>query len=190
MVARILAAYDMADRATLAEGRAWYPVMADTVRALAEGYGIPFERAVGVLAVTSPQCSVSENIRITDNILEAFSAGKEGPPSVHFVDAIWSAWSILEGDFSPLEWHTTKAGVRTKAQKTRSFYRNILGETDYVTIDRWAARIAFGAEVINQPSSGCYRRVEAAYRDAAAQRNETPRDLQAIVWIVTRGKAW
>src|SRR5690606_6619528 len=79
-----------------------------------------------------------------------------------------------------------------KGDKVRSFYLNILGDTDAVTVDRHAPELYLGKRVADRarPSVGkrLYREASDASRTAAAQapRQPTPRDLQAITWLVWR----
>lgn len=193
MVDRIVAIYRDTDSATRNEGRAWYPTMLRHVLRLAGKYMRHPVHVAAVMAATSPRVSVQRNIAITESILAATSNGHRpdaaslGLGMRAFVRA---GIRCALGTLDDMEFHTTKTGMVTGAQKTRCFYRNILGDTDHVTVDVWATRAACGDDVEGQPSGANYRAIADAYRAAAQIVGESPRDLQAIVWIATRGEAW
>lgn len=86
--------------------------------------------------------------------------------------------------------------------KRRSFYRNISGDEDHVTVDMWAIRAAMGEKVYNSgkidkkgncivpfdsPAPNTYNLFVEAYREAASRLREegieiTPARLQAATW--------
>jgi hypothetical protein len=187
--ARILAAYDMADSATRAEGRAWYGLYRDVCHNLAERYDIESTLVIAAGALLSPQTTVDINLRNLETLCEAYARGDEYPPNVHIPDHLDRAWDALGGDLSSLTIAYTRAGLPKGNLKTRYFYRNILGDESLVCVDRWAARVA-GVHVEHQPKNKAYRDIANAYSGVAARVGESPRDLQAITWIVTRGGAW
>jgi hypothetical protein len=84
--------------------------------------------------------------------------------------------AILSGEVSP--------GAGVGGPKVTAFYRAIIGDTDSVVLDRWALRAA------GHPRDTCtplqYRRYAGTFREAAAECGETPREFQAIIWIVLR----
>jgi hypothetical protein len=58
-----------------------------------------------------------------------------------------------------------------------------------VTVDVWAARAAYGEWMPAWPEGHTYTRLARAYTAAADALGETPRDVQAAVWIHVRGAA-
>ncbi|MEV2238796.1 hypothetical protein [Micromonospora sp. NPDC049891] len=80
------------------------------------------------------------------------------------------------------------------APKTTRFARNILGDREQVTVDVWAARIAFGPDFTGDAEAtldrkNVYAAVEHAYRLAAGRAGVDPTTMQATTWVVIRGKA-
>ncbi len=69
--------------------------------------------------------------------------------------------------------------------KVRSFYANISGDQNAVTVDAWAQRIA-GYEYPNGLAPNKYDHYADAYRDAARRAGESPATMQAITWIAYR----
>lgn len=74
--------------------------------------------------------------------------------------------------------------------KTRSFYRNIMGDAQEVTIDRWAIRVATGqGKEVDKATIAARKMMQRGYRLAAERCNLAPRDLQAVTWVVQRSSA-
>jgi hypothetical protein len=89
------------------------------------------------------------------------------------------AWRIANGE-APL--------AVLNGPKVRSFWANIMGDTDAVTCDVWAVFVALGRKderMVSTPAR--YRMVADAYRRAAAILGVTPRGCQAAVWVDARG---
>lgn len=77
-----------------------------------------------------------------------------------------------------------------RGPKTSAFARNLLGDREAVTVDVWAARVAFG-ETSEDPESdlgkvGVYDAVAHCYRLAARRIGVDPTTMQATTWIVAR----
>lgn len=190
MVARLLAAYDMADQTTRDIGDEWYATMRTIVDSLAESADLPSVQVSACMAVLSANTGVADNIRYCEGFVEHYRAlgpGAGPPRGFHTIDASERAWQCLTGDLSPIAIVYGRNGP-TGSLKTRYFHRNIMGATDVVTIDRHAARMA-GSTNDHQPTSARYRRIAAAYVKAADRRGVSPRTLQATVWVVSRGGA-
>lgn len=69
--------------------------------------------------------------------------------------------------------------------KTRAFYRNILGDTEAVTVDVWAARVV-GVDESLLKRKGVYDAIAEAYRIAARDAGVEPATMQATTWVVAR----
>lgn len=76
-----------------------------------------------------------------------------------------------------------------KGPKTRSFGLNLLGRYETVTVDVWAYRAAVPTGNVENMGAREYREIAQAYIDVANYFGITPAQLQAIVWVVIRGKA-
>jgi hypothetical protein len=76
-------------------------------------------------------------------------------------------------------------------RKVRSFYRNIVGHTGHVTVDRHAVAIVAGRPLTDREGKvleriGPYTYVAGAYRAAARRLGVAPTELQAVTWLVWR----
>lgn len=190
MTRNILAVYDATDASTRAAGRAWYDDMMAHCDRIARTNGLPPTLVAAAMAALSPNVNVQGNIAICERVCSDYANGVPfHRTGGHTWQELGNAWTCLEGDLTPMIIHTTLDGTPTGSLKTRSFYRNIIGDLEYVTVDRHATRVA-GSRNGGQPTHRRYRRFADAYRRAAAARGETPRDMQAITWIATRGEAW
>ena len=71
--------------------------------------------------------------------------------------------------------------------KTNAFARAIAGDVNAVVVDVWMCRAArLGKDA---PNKGEYHAIAEAVRTVAADYGMTPAIMQAMIWIVVRGKA-
>lgn len=198
-VGRILRAYDAATAVELAAGESWYADARTVCEGIAADTGLPATIVVAVLAHTSANTGIADNIAMTRRVCEAYRDNPDATlPSVHTADVMGKVdMTLRDYDLSPLDyvtttrqWRDVPAGTRTANLKVRSFFRCVLGDASYVAVDVWATRVADPGAGDSQPTHARYRAIEAAYRVAARRRGVAPAVMQATVWIVARGKAW
>jgi hypothetical protein len=181
MVRSIRRAWDAASADDLAAGLSWYATANGTARALAAGTDgrVSLEQAAGVIAALSPRMQWGRNVRLAALVVDAHGLNLPMPGGV-FRRQLDTACAILDGRLDG-----------PTGPKVSAFYRAILGDHDAVVVDVWAARAA-GLDMPDGTtiSPAQYRRIAAAYRSAAAAIGTvSPRDLQAAVWVATRGRA-
>ena len=166
-------------------GLAWYSRFRALAADLADRHGVSVEQAAGVLAIVSPRVTVGTSVAIADGVLAGWVAGGEEAAARTrggLGERIDAAARWLAGDEGPLAMDDD--GTLTTSRKVRSFWRNIMGDTDAVTVDVWATRAA-GA-TLDQPSGGGYVAVAEAYRAVARRHGLSARDVQAIAWCAIR----
>lgn len=71
--------------------------------------------------------------------------------------------------------------------KTNAFARAIAGDEDAVVIDSWMCKAA--AIGRDAPSPVQYRRISEAVTTLARRHSVSPRTMQALIWIIVRGKS-
>lgn len=181
MVASIVRTYRDATADQIAAGRRWYPAAGAIATGIADWAGLPADRVAAAIAALSPRNPWAWNVADAAAFADAAAAGRPTRPSATtFNSNADRAWAILNGG----------ADWRTSALKVRSFVANILGDTDAVTVDVWAIRVATDGRIDTVRNDGQYRRVADAYRSAALYLLGadsvviTPRDLQAVTWLV------
>ena len=162
------------------DGAQWYGAAQTIARIVADGLDLPLTHGAGIVAALSPQCSWDENV----NRALAFADGDDvaGMP-----DGLRKAKAIASGQHP-----ATVLGGR----KVRSFYANIVGCHNAVTVDRHAVAIVFDRpltdkeiKVLERP--GPYSVIAAAYRTVARRHGIAPSTLQAITWLAWRRiKGW
>lgn len=178
-IARVLATFDSATPAQRELGATWYPDAHAVAVELASAAGVSVEHTAAVLAHTSPKTRWSANVaQATALVL----ADKRLPGALRA--NVERARAALASD-DPLD------TFGPTAPKTRNFARNILGDSDAVTIDVWATRIALGPDAGESTLKrrGVYDALADVYRTAAAKRGVEPSTMQATTWIVKRGRA-
>jgi hypothetical protein len=176
---RILDTYDAADDETRRLGAAWYPNARRMALAMVpNGSADDARAACGVVAALSPRCGWAQNLAWAAKVLAA-KRNRKACPEVHTRAMRAQAWRIAGGEY-PLD--------VLNGPKVRAFYCNLTGGYDAVTVDVWAARVAFGRLDIPGPGNR-YAEIARAYMDAANCRLTRPAIMQATTWIQIRGKA-
>lgn len=145
------------------DGRNWYRDATAQIDFVAESEGWDRDEFAGVLAVTSPRCSVLRNIRM----------------SLHFMHFRNDRVVPMRGIRRSLANFLDGKGI--KGQKTSAFCDNLSGRYDSVTLDVWMA-YALGIEQsdFNRKAS----REEATRRVVRVARRLRiePAQAQAAIW--------
>lgn len=173
-VRRILRTFDSANASDVESGAVWYADAGDIATDLASAAGSR-EHAAAVIAHLSPRTTWSRNVAGAVGLVsDGNTHGCIGANVDRARRALQSADPI----------------ATLNGPKTRRFALNILGDRSAVTVDVWAARVAFGTAVSDPESAlsrvGVYDAIEHAYRLAAARRGVDPTTMQATTWIVAR----
>lgn len=173
VVARILRAWDAATERDREAGRTWYADAAEVASELAP-YAGSVEHAATVIAHLSPRTSWARNVAGARGLVYHGMAEHCMPANV---DRARNALA-------------SKTPVATlNGPKVRRFAQNILGDTDAVTVDVWAARVALATPPDADrilARKGVYDALEDAYRVAARRRGVAPSVMQATTWVVAR----
>ena len=181
MVRRLVAAYRGASAADADAGRRWYADAEAAAIALAAGTDgrVDRETAAGVIAAFSPRMPWARNLRVAAACVDAHVAGRP-MPRMAMGASHRAAERVLAHEPGAL-----------RAPKVRAFAANLTGDTRAVTVDVWAVRAATGDPMPDgrQITPAQYRRIAAAYTEAAERVGIEPRDLQAVVWVSIRGRA-
>lgn len=169
---RILAVFDKATKADVEAGAQWYHEAQELAINLARNDGQSVEHAAAVISHLSPRTTWTRNVTGAITLL-TYGEQADGIIGSNYARARASL------DFEdPLE--------SFNGPKTRRFYLNIIGDSEAVTVDVWAARVAQVDETL-LGRVGVYDAVEAAYQRAARRRGVEPSTMQATTWVVVRG---
>jgi hypothetical protein len=168
---RILAVFDRATPHNVESGATWY----EDAQALARQWSIEtaydVEHCAAVLSHLSPRTTWTRNVMGAADLLR-YGSKAPGVIGANFERAASSL------DVEDVE--STFGGP-----KTLRFFRNILGDTEAVTVDVWALRVV-GLDDSTIGRVGVYDAIEAAYQRAARRRGVEPTTMQATTWIVCR----
>lgn len=184
MVTRILSTWARATATDAESGATWYgsDSMAILVGLVGEG-AASVEHAAAVVSHLSPRTSWGRNVAGAYGLVRE---GADGAAAVGCMAGNVSRALVALHSDSPLD--TFGAG----ALKTARFARNLLGDRSVVTVDVWAARVAFPDSVSGKDAEltlkrkGVYEAVESAYIEAAMTVGVDPTTMQATTWIVAR----
>lgn len=173
-IAALLTWLDSATPAQIAAGLRWYDDAKRLAEELAALARIDVRQACAVIAATSINTSWQGNVTLSRKAAQQHRRGRK---RVHVGLSATDTYcrAALAGD--PLPFQTAKL---------RNFALAIAGDDQAVVVDRWMYR-AVGETDSQSPAK--YDRVANAVRVAAAQRCLTPRECQAVVWVVVRDAA-
>lgn len=176
LVCRILRTFDAATPAQIESGARWYDEAGDLASSLAHLAGSR-EHAAAVISHLSPRTPWSRNVFAATALLTggAREAREYGAMS-----------SNVERAEASLEFADPIDSFGPSAPKTRSFYLNIVGDREAVTVDVWALRVAGIEDDRTVKRVGAYDAMAHAYRLAAGRRGVDPATMQAVTWIVAR----
>lgn len=139
-----------------------------------------------VIAVLSPSVTWEQNKKDTSTIIKAYLAG----------DSINSFTVSTYGNNKLLAWgilnETDDLTPKATNPKTYSFYENIFNPycSRHVTIDRWAIKaLTTKKSLYGTPLRGkLYKESVKVYKRLAQEMNLLPNQVQALAWVVIRGK--
>jgi hypothetical protein len=161
------------------EGIYWYPKVHIMAVKLAKRYDRPLFQVAGIIAALSPRNKFSRNMVDAESIL------RDGPAAVvaTFGANKRKALSILQAlDYEEV------LGI-LNGNKVKAFCSNIFhaGHDKEVTIDVWMLRLM---GIDGALSDQKYEDMAFAVRTIAQQLRLSPKALQAVTWIETRGAAF
>lgn len=172
--------YNMATADQVARGLAWYRTahkLAGRIGALCNG---DETTGAAMLAVLSPGTEWSANV----DAAYIVATRDYRRPILSYGQNVKKAEAIRDG-VDPV----TSIG---RGPKTNAFFRNILLDEEPVTVDRHAARSAFGIRILPDEAArrvgwaGWYEALESIYRVGADRRGLIPYQYQAVVWLSFR----
>lgn len=183
-------------------GTEWYDTANQYIQNLAEATGRTPEQVAGVVAAFSPRTAWDPaNLTQATHFLLNYDpnnpdALNEGWPGL--AENLKRAQRIVQGGGDHDSVLEALQGAGKDAPKITSFYKNMLGDPDAVTIDTWMARAILGEGQDMAPGdasqqalgwTGSYEKMADVVRRAAKDLGISPRALQAIVWTQVNPQA-
>lgn len=161
----------------------WYGDQRREIGRVADELDIDPDTFAAVVAVLSPRMRWVHNIDTARLVVEYYQrGGEESITDLYLNEGVYAfranvikAFKILSAGPDSVKW----------GPKTWSFYRNLCGDPDAVTVDRHHARIMLG---LHQPGDAklsplAYREMAAVTRDVAKFLGLPPAELQASLWV-------
>jgi hypothetical protein len=157
-------------------GLAWYRLHGRRIVDTGAAHGLTPEASVALFAALSPQTSIQRNWSNFKVCVQDRSARR----------AVYAS-RAMRAKINGFYRGTFTIADITAGPKVTSFYRNLLGDEEVVTVDRHAAALVYGAPLGKQCLTiGMYRYCEIIIQAAAAILEITPAQCQAIAWIAWR----
>lgn len=157
------------------DGLQWYGVHREWTRELADRTNTPVATVACIVAVLSPQCPWQKNIVCATELLSLGMVKTAGP----YGSNILKAHKVLE------EKITDTRAVMPHGPKVWNFSRNLMGDTEAVTIDTHMVQLLDHEFVPHGKKVGWrqYGNYLSPLRELAADLHLRPCDLQAILWL-------
>ena len=156
----------------------WYPIAHAFCAQWAQAFGLETWQVAGIVAALSPQLSWEKNKEQAIESIARLQNSRTLDGMMAYPANKAKAIRIFKGE-APLD---VLGGM-----KVRSFYRNIMLDTESVTIDRHACAIALHG--LNTDKSGqvsvtdkLYRLLARAYADVAHNYGVAPFVIQSVTW--------
>jgi hypothetical protein len=183
MVKNVLYVYSTASPDDMSEGMNWYSEAFNYCKRVSEDYGIDIDRVVALVSVISPGLIWGGNLTIPEKIIDLWQRGvpvHEWQGFQCWPKNLEKAETILNGDLSVMN-----------GPKVNAFFRNIKGETEPVTIDRWSIRVAMddpklGGGQIEPSGKQVYEALVNVYKEVGEIVGQEACDVQAVTWTVYR----
>ena len=156
----------------IAQACSWYSDAERECEELALQHEIPVAVACGVVAAWSPRMPWKRNLEVAGLWLQ-------GETGLGLGSSVVRANAVMREGISALN--------KPTSPKTYNFALNLFGDTDAVTIDVHMIRAA-GIDDRDAPTTVQYREMVAAVRRLARRWRMQPRDMQALIWIMQRGR--
>lgn len=154
----------------------WYDQASAELR---RWFGKDADRMADLIAATSLGTRASDEAGRSPNVQEAIAAYialKSGKS----VDEAGITFAGPTGPMKKLMVERVFKGLSPESPKAGNFARNIKGDPNAVTIDRWMARIFYGRERVSPEQSNFLQHwVRQMAWDAGVQ----PREMQAGIWV-------
>ena len=151
------------------EGQDWY---AKTRSELQRFFGDDTDKFMDMLAATSPNSTVASNLTLA---LKAFQQYRNRQEFSGFMQPVID------------NLNRAVAGEELSGPKVSSFSKNLRGDPEAVTVDRWISRVmGYGEKTL---TGNEYKFIDYVLTQVAKQRGIEPRQLQAAIWKAARDQA-
>ncbi len=171
---RIRDTFAMATPDVIASGSVWYREAQSLAIELSKLSGHTIEQCAAVISHLSPR------VKWDLNVIAAKELVLNGTRANGIMTAPFERAMRGFNSENPID--------TFKGPKTKSFFLNIIGDESAVTIDVWMLKVV-GMTDKELGRKGVYESLTDAFRIAAIELGVTASALQAICWVVIRGKA-
>lgn len=165
----------------------WYFDIHDYCKTLSEVYNVPLIKVAGIMSALSP----NNTVRMNCISLEKFLKHKGNCKVTTFDGQKNKALSILNADDNITidQVKNILGSKKDSGLKTKAFFDNIFRpeSSQEVTIDLWMIR---WAKIEGSLTPKRYREVAQKIKEMAQEIGVLAHQLQAKIWVDTRGEAW
>ncbi len=136
---RLINIFNQSSKHNLSKGLNWYREANNFCAMVSSLENIDIDLVAQVVAILSPSVRWERNKQDTLTLIKAYNTGltvDQFNVSTYNNNKL-KAWRVLQG----------KETLKPKSLKTYSFYKNIMLDPYYVTVDRWHLRACFKTDI-------------------------------------------
>jgi hypothetical protein len=167
-----------ATKQQLNEGLNWYKNINRYCRDLGERYNLPTYKVAAIMSILSPRTSFANNVHDTEKLIQYRENANLRSP-------LFKDKALRVFDTNSYEEAVSLFNENT-GRKTLSFFENIMLIGNRATIDTHMIKF-FNLGNLTPKK---YREAEKIIQDYALKVNLKPREIQAMLWVIIRGKAF
>lgn len=163
-------------------GKRWYRDAHRHLSSLATAQ-IPVRRIAGAAALLSPMTPWSRNL----NGAQALTSAIRQQFPREWIEIRASRHTVYNKNARKAVAFILGETDEINGPKVRSFYRNLLGIFEHVTVDSWMYKIVgcFGLSS-QSPTDNARRAISTAVKMCASRWDVKPAEAQAIIWVTAR----
>lgn len=156
----------------------WYYILHDYAKSLAERNGLTLLQASGIISALSPMVMFSTNLRDAERFCSTRSIANLATYKSQRMKALRIIGAKTESEVLKI----------LGGNKTKAFFLNIYKpqKSEDVTIDTWMIKF-FGYKSLTPKR---YRDASKEIQNVASEMSLKPHQVQALLWVGMRGKAF
>jgi hypothetical protein len=178
MRAKILDTISKLDQTNYQASLDWYFILNDYAKSLAERNGLSLIQTAGIISALSPMVQFTTNLRDAERFCSTRSIANLATYNSQRMKALRILGAKTESEVLAI----------LGGNKTKAFFLNILKPeiSQDVTIDTWMIKF-FGFKSLTPKR---YADASKEVQNVAKELGIMPHQLQALVWVGMRGKAF
>jgi len=172
----LLAIHARLDKNTIQNGIEWYPKARFFNEKLVTIYGRTLDETTQVTANLSVGSKWERNKFESMQLLSDFTNGE------NISKRRYATYPAMVQKSTGMLLGLDQYKLKPKSLKTYAFYKNMLLDENFITIDRWHLRACFGKNIESGLTEKRYREIEKITINVAKELGYKGYEFQAVIW--------